>query len=58
MVQHARITFEPTELGTRVRLHAHGQPSGAMRLAQPLLRPTLKRQLASYCATLKRMLED
>ena len=55
---HARITFEPTELGTQVRFAAHGQPSGAMRLAQPLLRLTLKHQFAGYCATLKRVLEE
>jgi len=28
-----------------------------MRLAQPLLRPVLKRQFSGYCATLKRVLE-
>ncbi len=55
---HARITFEPTELGTRVRFDAHGQPSGPMRVAQPLLRLTLKRQFAGYWATLKQILEN
>lgn len=54
----ARITFEPTEQGTRVRFTARGQPSGAMRFAQPLLRLSLKRQFAGYCATLKQVLED
>lgn len=29
-----------------------------MRLAQPLLRLTLKRQLAGYCVTLKQVLEN
>jgi uncharacterized protein YndB with AHSA1/START domain len=53
----ARITLEPTRLGTRVQLDAHGQPSGPMRLVQPLLRLTLKRQFAGYCATLKQVLE-
>ena len=55
---HARIAFQPTELGTRVQLHAHGQPTGVMRLAQPLLRLTLKRQFAGYCVTLKQVLEN
>jgi uncharacterized protein YndB with AHSA1/START domain len=55
---HARIAFEPSGRGTRMRLAAHGQPTGAMRLAQPLLRRTLERQFAGYCATLKRVLED
>jgi hypothetical protein len=55
---HAQITFEPTKLGTRVQLDAHGQPSGVTRLAQPLIRLALKRQFAGYCATLKHVLEN
>jgi uncharacterized protein YndB with AHSA1/START domain len=55
---HARITFEPTELGTRMQLDAYGQPSGPIRLAQPLLRLTLKRQFAGCCAALKQVLEN
>ena len=55
---HARITFEPNEQGTRVQFTAHGQPRGAMRLAQPVLRVTLKRQFAGYCTTLKEVLEN
>ncbi|MDQ6806720.1 MAG: SRPBCC family protein [Actinomycetota bacterium] len=55
---HAKITFEQTELGTQVRFQAHGQISGAARLAQPLLNLTLERQFAGYLATLKRVLED
>jgi uncharacterized protein YndB with AHSA1/START domain len=55
---HARITFEPTELGTRVRFGAHGQPSGAARLVQPVLKLTLKRQFAGYLTTLKGVLEN
>jgi uncharacterized protein YndB with AHSA1/START domain len=54
----ARITLEPTVHGTRVSFYGYGQPSGAMRLAQPLLRVTLRRQFAGYCATLKRVLES
>jgi uncharacterized protein YndB with AHSA1/START domain len=55
---HARITFEASDLGTRLQLDAHGQPSGLMRLAQPVLRLTLKRQFADYCTTLKQVLEN
>jgi hypothetical protein len=55
---HARIAFDQTELGTRLRLDAHGQPSGLVRLAQPVLRLTLKRQFAGYCITLKHVLES
>jgi uncharacterized protein YndB with AHSA1/START domain len=40
----ARFTFTPTESSTRMTFAAHGHPSGPMRLAQPLLRRTLKRQ--------------
>jgi uncharacterized protein YndB with AHSA1/START domain len=54
----ARITFEPTEQGTRLRFRAHGQPTGPMRLAQPLLRRTLQSQFTRDCASLKRVLED
>ena len=54
----ARMTFEAAGVGTLVRFAAHGQPSGAMRLLQPLLRRTLQRQFADYCAALKRVLED
>jgi hypothetical protein len=51
------MTFEPTQGGTRVRFRAYGQPTGAMRLAQPLLARTLRKQFAAHCATLKRVLE-
>jgi uncharacterized protein YndB with AHSA1/START domain len=54
----ARLTFKPTASGTRMTFAAHGHPAGPMRLAQPLLRRTLKRQFSGYCATLKRVLES
>jgi uncharacterized protein YndB with AHSA1/START domain len=54
---HADMTFEGTNGGTLVRFRAHGQPTGAMRIAQPLLRRTLRKQFAEDCATLKRVLE-
>jgi uncharacterized protein YndB with AHSA1/START domain len=55
---HARMTFEPTERGTLMRFAAHGRLTGAMRLAEPLLQRTLKRQFARQCATLKQVLES
>jgi uncharacterized protein YndB with AHSA1/START domain len=55
---HARLTFEPTERGTLVRFGGHARPTGAMRLGQPLLQRVLKRQFATQCATLKRVLEN
>ena len=55
---HARMTFEPTERGTLMRFTAHGQLEGPMRLAQPLLQRTLKRQFEKQCGILKRLLEN
>jgi uncharacterized protein YndB with AHSA1/START domain len=57
LLLHAKITFDPTDHGTLMRLGVWGQPAGVMRLAQPLLRPTLRRQFAGFCATLKGILE-
>ena len=54
---HARMTFAPTERGTCLRFRAHGRLTGAMRLAEPLVRRMLRRQFAEQCATLKRVLE-
>lgn len=52
-----RITFEPADRGTLMRLRPHGRLSGPLRLAQPLLQHALKRQFAQHCATLKGVLE-
>jgi hypothetical protein len=54
----ARITLEPTEGGALMRFDAHGRPTGALRLAQPLLRRTLERQFTGHRATLKQVLEN
>lgn len=54
----ARIGFEPTEAGTRVAFNVHGQPGGATRLLQPLLKVGLRRQFNEHLANLKRVLED
>jgi uncharacterized protein YndB with AHSA1/START domain len=51
------IGLEPTDGGTLMSFRGHGQPTGAMRLAQPLLQRVLKRQFASQCDTLKQVLE-
>lgn len=55
---HLRITFEPTDQGTLMRLRPYGQLTGPMRLARPLLQHALKRQFAQHCATLKSVLES
>lgn len=59
----------PLGLGTRLRevhrgpggkelpFNVHGQPGGAMRLLQPLLKVGLKRQFSEHLANLKRVLE-
>lgn len=55
----ADLTFAPADEGraTTLRLHAHGQPSGAAKLLHPRLARTLRRQFGEDCATLKRVLE-
>ena len=55
---HLRLTFEPTDQGTLMRLQPHGQLPGLMRLVQPLLRHALKRQFTQHCTTLKSVLES
>ena len=54
---HGRIELEPIDSGTRMAFTAHGEPTGLMRLAQPLLRIGIKRQFAEHCATLKAVME-
>ena len=54
----ARLTFEPTEDGTLMRFRSYGRLSGPMRLAEPLLQRTLKRQFKQHCETLKHVLEE
>jgi uncharacterized protein YndB with AHSA1/START domain len=54
---HGRITLEPTARGTRFQFRVYGQPTGATRLAEPLLRFILQRNFRGFCATLKRVLE-
>jgi len=41
-----------------VRFGAHGRLTCALRLAEPLLQRTLKRQFTRQCATLKQVLES
>jgi hypothetical protein len=48
----------PAAVGTQLLFTVHGRPTGMMRLAQPLLRRTLKHQFAGYCETLKQVLEN
>jgi uncharacterized protein YndB with AHSA1/START domain len=55
---HLRITFEPAARGTLMKFRASGQLAGPMRILQPLLARTLKRQFTTHCANLKRVLEN
>jgi uncharacterized protein YndB with AHSA1/START domain len=52
-----RITLEPVDTGTRFRFRVYSQPTGIMRIAQPITRAMLKRQFEQHCTNLKRMLE-
>ena len=54
---HADIRFAPNGSGTVVRFRTSGQPTGAMRLLQPVLRRALRKQFAEHCANLKHVLE-
>jgi uncharacterized protein YndB with AHSA1/START domain len=54
---HGRIVLAPTSSGTRMAFTVHGEPTGLMRLAQPLLRIGIKRQFTQHCATLKAVME-
>ena len=54
---HLRITLDPADGGTRMTFRAHGELTGALRLAQPLLARVLKRQFSEQLATLSRVLE-
>jgi hypothetical protein len=50
--------LEPTQRGARFRFRVYGQPTGVMRLAEPILSRILKRRFAGYCTTLKSVLEN
>jgi uncharacterized protein YndB with AHSA1/START domain len=54
---HADMRFAANDGGTLLSFRAFGQPTGAMRLAQPVLRRAIRRQFAEHCANLKRVLE-
>lgn len=55
---HGQITFEPSDTGTGFRFRVYTQPTGLMRLAEPILRPILKRQFEQHCTNLKAVLES
>jgi uncharacterized protein YndB with AHSA1/START domain len=55
---HGTFAFAPTGPGTRVELHAHGAPTGLMRLGEPLFGRVLRRPFGHDLARLKQVLEQ
>jgi uncharacterized protein YndB with AHSA1/START domain len=54
---HGQITFEPSDTGTRFRFRVYSQPTGLMRIAQPIITAMLRRQFDQHCTNLKTVLE-
>jgi uncharacterized protein YndB with AHSA1/START domain len=54
---HGQLTFEPSDGGTRFCFRVYSQPTGMMRIAQPLMRAMLRRQFEQHCTNLKTVLE-
>jgi carbon monoxide dehydrogenase subunit G len=53
----ARMVFQPIETGTRLDVTIQVELGGILGLAEPLVARTLKRQLESSFANLKKLLE-
>jgi len=54
---HADLTFTPEGPGTALSFRAFGSLGGLMRLAEPLLRRSLRKQFEAACGRLKNELE-
>jgi uncharacterized protein YndB with AHSA1/START domain len=54
----AEIRFEEISNGTRMHFRVFGQPTGGMRLLEPVMKPALKRNFTKFCQTLKERLEQ
>jgi uncharacterized protein YndB with AHSA1/START domain len=54
---HGQITLEPSNTGTHFRFRVYSQPTGMMRIAQPILSVVLRRQFEIHCTNLKSVLE-
>jgi uncharacterized protein YndB with AHSA1/START domain len=54
---HADMRFAANDGGTLMKFRVFGRPTGAARIAQPMLRRVLRRQFAEHCTNLKRVLE-
>ena len=53
-----QITFEPSGTGTHFRFRVYSQPTGMLRLVQPVMRAMLKWQFEQHCTNLKAVLES
>lgn len=54
---HGRMTFEAIETGTRFRFRVYSQPTGILRVAQPIMGAMLRWQFDQHCTNLKTALE-
>jgi uncharacterized protein YndB with AHSA1/START domain len=54
---HGRITFEPSDAGTRFRFRVYSEPTGIARIAQPIMKAVLRRKFDEHCTNLKTVLE-
>jgi uncharacterized protein YndB with AHSA1/START domain len=56
---HGQITCEPRDSdATRFRFRVYSQPTGVMRIAQPIMKAMLRRQFDQHCTNLKTVLES
>lgn len=55
---HGQITLEPTDTGTHFRFRVYSEPTGMMRIAQPIMGAILKWQFNRHCTNLKTVLES
>jgi carbon monoxide dehydrogenase subunit G len=53
-----RQTLEPVGDGTRVHVHAEGEPGGFFKVAEPIVGRSAERQMKSDFETLKDLLES
>jgi uncharacterized protein YndB with AHSA1/START domain len=53
-----RQTLEPVGEGTRVSVHAEGEPGGFFKLAEPLVMKAVERESKKDFKTLKTLLEE
>jgi hypothetical protein len=54
----AQRLFEAFDGGTRVTLKVEAEPSGFLKIAEPLLAPILKRRLEADANRAKRLLDE